>query len=60
MPSLLANVPDGIVSGRVTAYVTSFVADGGTACGPLTVTATLGSPAHTAGPKTNQLTPHAN
>ena len=31
MPSLLANVPEGIVWGRVTAYVTSFVADGGTA-----------------------------
>ena len=30
MPALLANVPEGIVWGRVTAYVTSFVADGGT------------------------------
>ena len=31
MPALLVNVPEGIVWGRVTAYVTSFVADGVTA-----------------------------
>ena len=30
MPALFANVPEGIVWGRVTAYVTAFVADGGT------------------------------
>ena len=53
MPSLLANVPEGIVWGRVTAYVTSFVADGGTALpdgtpdaiplnGTITLTPTVG------------------
>lgn len=30
MATLFANVPEGIVWGRVTAYVTAFVADGGT------------------------------
>ena len=53
MPSLLANVPEGIVWGRVTAYVTSFVADGDTALpdgtpdaiplnGTITLTPTVG------------------
>ena len=53
MPDLLANVPEGIVWGRVTAYVTSFVADGGTALpdgtpdaiplnGTITLTPTVG------------------
>ena len=53
MPDLLANVPEGIVWGRVTAYVTSFVADGDTALpdgtpdaiplnGTITLTPTVG------------------
>ena len=53
MPALLANVPEGIVWGRVTAYVTSFVADGDTALpdgtpdaiplnGTITLTPTVG------------------
>ena len=53
MRALLANVPEGIVWGRVTAYVTSFVADGGTALpdgtpdaiplnGTITLTPTVG------------------
>ena len=53
MPALFANVPEGIVWGRVTAYVTSFVADGGTALpdgtpdaiplnGTITLTPTVG------------------
>ena len=54
MPALLANVPEGIVWGRVTAYVTSFVADGGTGFPdgtpdaiPLNGTITLTPTAHT-------------
>ena len=41
MPALLANVPEGIVWGRVTAYVTSFVADGTPDAIPLDGTITL-------------------